>query len=205
MLNTLYEGILLGLLTSINCTVFCLPVLFGMSINSGKLGLSVNKTVFLFLTGKLIVYLFIGYLSGMIGEAIFKSGYVRLLCYITISILLFILGINGLRNKKIASCVIRNKIIKTANPFIIGILLGLSPCPPLFAAITRAVSFQNWVDSLIYFFGFFISSSIFLLMPILLKNKIKMPQMKMTLAYVSILFCFVFLCKSLVQLIWLMN
>jgi len=164
------EGILLGLSTGAICLAYCGPVLIPYLMGENK---SINTNfvyVSLFLSGRLIAYMFIGLIAGIAGNLFLQnSGFNTVLIglsYIILSVLLIFYGFYQFREvclgKKQTS--ISLKYFRRM-PYLIpvtgGILTGLNICPPLMLAITKAASTRQIADSIVFFAMFFIGTSLF--------------------------------------------
>jgi sulfite exporter TauE/SafE len=203
MIEPFVEGAVMGLLATVNCAFMCMPVLFGIIIKSNQFGVSINRTLIILMIGRLFTYVFLGFVTGIIGNITIHFLYIKPFCFFVIAVLLAIWSISFLTGKITPSCVKQKKYSKIFNPCILGIAMGISPCPPFFAAIARAISIQDYRLSIIYFIGFFVASSFILLIPVLIKQKTRMPDTKILFAFVSMLFCFIFLFKSISHFVWM--
>ena len=97
-------------------------------------------------------------------------------------------GVKGFKESdKDASTCPAKKFIKTV-PFIAGILTGLSPCPPFIAGITRVFVIGDMLAGLLYFLGFYVTTSLFLV-PALATGFLKYrKELKLVASFVSIIF-----------------
>lgn len=198
LLKYFFEGLTLGLTVGLTCMVFCIPVLIGLAsrdINNIK---PVIDFVF-FIAGRFISYIIVALLFSIIG--IYFNIYYKFdfIFKLSIAIILIIWGIRGFiesdKEKKI--CV--TKKFSNAIPFFAGILTGLSPCAPFIAGITRLVNIGNIFYGLVYFFGFFISTSIFMVPGLgtgLLKFK---KELKIIASITSLLFGLFFFFNAVFQ------
>jgi hypothetical protein len=203
MIEPFIEGAVMGLLAIANCTFICLPVLLGIMIKSNQFGISIYRTMLLLMIGRLFIYLCAGFVTGIIGNSSVNFMYIKPLCFFVVAVLLGIWSINFITGKITPICIVQKKHSKTFNPCILGIVMGISTCPPFFAAVARAVSLEEYKFSIIYFLGFYVTSSFIPLIPVFIKQKIKLPDTKILLAFVSMLFCFIFLFKSISHFVWM--
>jgi sulfite exporter TauE/SafE len=181
------EGCLLGLASGISCGVFCLPVLIGLTARNIKTLTPVNNLLF-FLLGRLISYLFIGILISFIGEKIRIINNFEIFINFFIGIILFVWGIKAFIevDKENKNCPVR-KISNTA-PLIMGLITGISPCPPFIAGALKVLTIGKPLYGLIFFIGFYITTSLFLLpglFTFLLKFK---KELRVIAGFISIIF-----------------
>ena len=86
-------------------------------------------------------------------------------------------------------------------PFIAGILTGISPCPPFIAGVTRIIALASPLIGLIYFSGFYLSTSLFLipgLFSYIFKYK---KELKILAVFISIIFGIIFLASGIIELL----
>ena len=191
-LSFFIEGSSLGLLTGISCAVFCITVLIGIaSRNINNITPFIDFTFFLI--GRLIAYIFIGILFSIIGMQLKLNNLFEIISKIIVAGLLIFWGIKGFidSDKEKTNCSVK-KFTKTV-PFLAGILTGLTPCPPFIAGITRVLAVGNVLIGILYFFGFYITTSLFLI-PSLSTGFLKYKkELKIIASFVSIIFGFSFL------------
>ncbi|HAH31466.1 MAG TPA: hypothetical protein DCL44_04025 [Elusimicrobia bacterium] len=167
MLSLLSEGFLLGLSTGAYCLASCLPVLAPYLLAGGSSSWKANSFLFLqFLSGRLLAYaLFalsavaLGKLSGpYLPPAALSAG------MIITSLFMFYFLFSG-RLKKHISCFASPPAAWAEKqiPFFLGFITGVNICPPFAAGLLRLMGLADLFKGLVYFGGFFISTSIFLL------------------------------------------
>jgi len=163
-------GFLLGLGTGVVCLAYCGPVLIPYLMGEGK-GLSGNiGSVSLFLFGRLAAYLIIGLLSGIIGSTLLQPSVEKTvflgILYILLAILLIVYGFHRFREV----CLGRSQLtFKESNsrrwPFLVpiagGFATGINLCPPFLLAITGAVETGKIGGSLLFFFMFFLGTTVY--------------------------------------------
>jgi len=192
LLKYFFEGAALGVAAGVSCAVFCIPVMIGLASRNPNNITPVVDFLF-FLLGRLIAYLFIAVFFSYIGMKLSFIDSLKTISKIIISILLIIWGVKGFirSDKEESSC--RIKKFTKAVPFIAGILTGISPCPPFIAGITRIFDIGNVLFGVIYFLGFYFTTTIVLL-PALSTALIKYKkELKILASLVSIIFGVVFL------------
>jgi sulfite exporter TauE/SafE len=164
MNNYIIESLLLGLSVGPICLAYCSPILVPLLSSSDSSKISVGSfTLLLFLTGRLIGYILIGIIVGIIGNNIkqYTNGNISGIISIILGITLIYFSIQkGFPESKFC------KLIKNINsqkvfPILLGFLTGLNLCPPFFAAIVGAANTGTISGSMIYFSGFFVGTIVF--------------------------------------------
>lgn len=165
-----YSGFVLGLSTGVVCLAYCGPVLIPFLMGEGK-GVYKNiGSVSLFLLGRLAAYLLVGILAGMVGQVIVqpsasKSVFIGIL-YVILSLLMIVYGFHRFRE----ICLGRSKLMVQKShphrwPFLIplsgGFVTGLNLCPPFLLAITGAMETGKMAGSVLFFFLFFLGTSVY--------------------------------------------
>jgi len=161
----LIEGFLLGLTLGTTCLVTCAPV-YGTLILSKENSVSTGvRTVFLISLGRFFSYalfgLLTGYAGGLIGdfaerETVVAVSYLLVAAYLTYSALM--------QNRLEKKCCTPSRMTKFAgNPFLIGVLTGISICPAFVGAIARGIESGGAIGGLMLFTGFFFGTTIYLL------------------------------------------
>ena len=181
------EGLTLGFATGISCAVFCIPVFIGLASRNLNNITPITDLIF-FLSGRLLAYSFIAILFSGLGAQLGFISIFDVLSKAFIAILLILWGVKGFKESdKDASTCPAKKFIKTV-PFVAGILTGLSPCPPFIAGITRVFVIGDMLAGLLYFLGFYITTSLFLI-PALATGLLKYrKELKVVASFVSIIF-----------------
>jgi sulfite exporter TauE/SafE len=161
----LIEGFLLGLTLGTTCLVTCAPV-YGTLILSKENSVSTGvRTVFFISLGRFFSYalfgLLTGYAGGLIGdfaerETVVAVSYLLVAAYLTYSALM--------QNRLEKKCCAPSRMAKFAgNPFLIGVLTGISICPAFVGAIARGIESGGAIGGLMLFTGFFFGTTIYLL------------------------------------------
>jgi len=138
------EAFILGLSAGTSCIVTCAPVAVPVFLSRERKFGQNARHVGLFLGGRLIGYLIVGLLLGGIGA--FVLGYVppefesRLLGYSNIAIGVVLTSEAILLNfPKAGICRILNRLPHAVPVLVLGLLTGLSVCPPFIAAGMRVL------------------------------------------------------------------
>ena len=186
------EGTFLGLVTGVSCAVFCIPVFIGLtSKNLNNITPAIN--LFFFLIGRFITYMLVGIIFSIIGIQLKIMNFLEFISKFIIGGLLICWGIKGFleTDREKLNCNVKN-FVKTT-PFFAGILTGISPCPPFIAGITRILEIGNVLIGLLYFIGFYFTTSLFLT-PVFFTGFAKhKKELKLITSYSSIIFGIIFL------------
>jgi sulfite exporter TauE/SafE len=164
MYNYIIESLLLGLSVGPICLAYCSPVVVPLlsSSNSSKLSAG-SLTLFLFLTGRFIGYLFVGMIVGIVGNNIHQFAKGNIFGIISIVLGLTLMYFSVQKNFPELKFCRLIKYSKSRKMFLIllGFLTGLNLCPPFLAAIMGATHTGTLVGSLIYFSAFFVGTVVF--------------------------------------------
>ena len=205
MTSYLFEAFFLGLSTGPMCLAYCTPVLVPFMVSEEKYKLfHLLRLSLFFLFGRLIGYMIIGLVTGILGNAL--SGYMKNSFFPVVTILmgvaLLIFGL--LKNFPEAKLCCRWSG-SNASGFIgisaIGLLIGFNICPPFIAAITDSLTIGTISGSILYFVSFFIATSLFLL-PLFLLGTFSRIKTLRSIAKICLILCAIwFLYKGTV--IWI--
>jgi sulfite exporter TauE/SafE len=158
------EAFLLGLSVGPFCLAYCSPVLFPFLASGDYSNISKSiRTLLLFLSGRLIGYMMIGLLVGLIGMTLeqFSNGKIQGIVSILLGLALIYFGIyKNFPESKLCKIIHYNSSLKYYS-ILFGFLTGVNICPPFFAAIIGAGNTGSITGSVTYFFAFFIGTSIF--------------------------------------------
>ncbi len=164
------SGFLLGLGTGAVCLAYCGPVIVPFIMGEGKTISGNMVSLALFLTGRLLAYLLIGLLVGLLGNTLLqnfagKTVFLGVL-YIILALLLIVYGFFRVREVCLGHrAVDLNKHFGNRFPLIVpvfgGLVTGVNLCPPLLLAITNAMETGKLGSSLIFFFMFFLGTTLY--------------------------------------------
>lgn len=170
------DGFILGLSNGVACIATCAPVLIPYLLGEGK-GIVRNYWVTgQFLFGRLLGYLLFAVLAWTVSSAILQEANHRNLiigvAYVLFSGLLIFYGFFKKTNATCKAACNKNKyqpliaIWPALLPAAAGFATGLSFCPPFLLAFTGAAEQTSLMMSLLFFFSFFLGTSIlFVLAP----------------------------------------
>jgi sulfite exporter TauE/SafE len=163
------QGFLLGLANGTSCLAYCAPVFLPFLLGEGR---TVRRNIALliqFLAGRLGGYLLFGITAWQLGQWIQKSGSHAIFmgaAYLVLAALLIAYGFSTPKARCAAEA--GNKWLFPITtrfpamlPTILGLLTGVSLCPPFLAAFADASSRTSVGGSLAYFAAFFMGTALF--------------------------------------------
>jgi len=166
------SGFLLGLSTGVVCLAYCGPVLIPFLMGEGS---TINRnlgSVALFLAGRLLAYMLIGILAGIIGSTLLQPSIIKNvfmgMVYIILSVLLILYGFHRFREVCLGRSRPQFKKSKGRRwnffiPMSGGFATGLNLCPPFLLAITGAADTGKIAGSILFFIMFFIGTAVYFL------------------------------------------
>lgn len=168
------EAFLLGLSNGVVCIGYCAPILVPYLLGQGSGVLANVSIVARFLLGRLAGYLAFSVLAFAFHTALPASVAVRNLVmgstYVILSVLLVFYGFRYGTGSPV--CAARGSgpfLLKAGRlwpalaPAILGLLTGLTICPPFLLAFTAAVEKTTLTGSVAFFVLFFCGTSVFFL------------------------------------------
>lgn len=139
---------LLGLLYGTTvCSLTCLPYLGPYLLSTGRGFADGIKSSLLFLSGKLICYMFIGGLSAYLGNVLMLDKETTK-WIMGIAIIAFGLSIPFVSRRE--CCNKRQVMGKNISLFLIGVLTSLIPCPPLITMFLLAAKNGSLISGISY-------------------------------------------------------
>lgn len=163
LLQTLLEGLLLGLSTGTLCLLTCAPIYLPYLISEER---SLRKSFYKVMeisAGRFLAYLLFGALAGWLGSFLPQQQRTLFtgISYILLSVFLVLNAVRTHRKDK--SCRIPGWMKFSNSAFLLGIFTGVNFCPSFLIALTKAVDLGGAVGGTLLFMGFFIGTTIFLL------------------------------------------
>ncbi len=159
----LFEGLFFGFATGATCLASCAPIYLPYLLTEDRKISSSIMAVVEISAGRFFSYLTFGALAGFTGSVI--SGTNRSLytsiAYILLSAYLLLTTYRTHNEHKKCAVPKIAKISKSA--FLLGILTGINFCPSFLIALSRVLDIGGVINGMLLFFGFFISTSLFLL------------------------------------------
>jgi sulfite exporter TauE/SafE len=164
------EAFMLGLSSGATCITYCAPVLVPYLLGEGKGILRNSVLTAQFLSGRLVGYLLFAIFAWGINRSIMqgvnKPDLIMGPAYIVFSLLLIFYGFFKTRTSCTTTCTkgLHHKLMTIwpgSLPLIAGLVTGLSFCPPFLLAFTSAMQKTSLLQSMFFFFAFFLGTSIF--------------------------------------------
>ena len=164
------DAFILGLSNGVACIATCAPVLIPYLLGEGK-GIIRNYWVTgQFLFGRLIGYLLFAVLAWSVSRTILQEGNSRNIiigfAYIVFSALLIFYGFFKKKNSSCHAACNTSRYQRLLSacpallPFAAGFATGLNFCPPFLLAFTGAADQTSLCMSLLFFFYFFLGTSV---------------------------------------------
>lgn len=168
------DGFLLGLANGVSCMAICAPVLIPYLLGEGKGVIRNFGVTGRFLLGRLLGYLLFAVLAWAVSDAFLRDTGLRNqitgIAYILFSGLLIFYGFF---QEKDASCpaACNSNTYKrllafcpALLPVAAGFATGLGFCPPFLLAVTGAACQTSLLGALLFFFSFFLGTSLLFVM-----------------------------------------
>jgi hypothetical protein len=167
----LLQGFLLGLASGVSCLATCAPVLLPYLVGEGGPMRRNAHAVLSFLGGRLTGYLIFALFAWEAGRWLRSSSQSGLIfggVYAVLACVLVIYGFSspagscaaGSMRGRMAAIAARRPALL---PACMGFLTGLSLCPPFLAALAGATSQTTVFASLLFFFSFFVATSLYVI------------------------------------------
>jgi sulfite exporter TauE/SafE len=161
------EGIALGLSTGVMCLATCGPILIPFLLSEGKNPKKNAVFVLEFLSGRLLAYLFIGLLAGLLGSQFTPfNPWVIGMINLCLASLLILYGFYHFKTVCPGTTHhnLRNKLgnrFSSLIPVLTGTITGINICPPLLLAVSNAAETGSIGGSMFFFAMFFIGTAVY--------------------------------------------
>lgn len=157
----LISGFLTGLSVGVYCLGICLPIFIPILLGQKRETKEIFWLVIQFSFGRLLGYIFFGFLIGYLGIAI-ESKIVHQIVGLTTLLLGFLMiGYSmGLVRWGVKVC--QRGFLWMKIPFILGFLTGASPCPPFLVSLGYVFNLKNILLAISYFLFFFLGTSVYI-------------------------------------------
>jgi sulfite exporter TauE/SafE len=168
ILPIIVKALLLGLSTGLFCIGFCLPLVGPVLLGREKTKLTDTASLLgLFLAGRLVAYLLFGVVFGLVGATLTRVWLVRTYLlpavYLLLGLLMILYGL-ATSMPHLGVCRVLNPRLRSPGFLpVLGFLAGINLCPPFLLAITAVVGLGGAFRGLLFFFVFFVATSIYLL------------------------------------------
>ncbi len=186
MLQTLIEGIILGLSTGTLCLMTCTPIYLPYLISEDRKLSKGILTVVEISAGRFLSYLAFGAVAGYTGAQIgsIDRELFTSIAYILLSAYLVLSAVRTRKKEK--KCHIPGITRFTKSAFLLGVLTGISFCPAFLIALSKAVNLGGAFSGMMLFLGFFFGTSVFLLPLAFVGQLSKITKMKLIAQFASI-------------------
>ncbi len=163
------DAFILGLSTGLYCVSTCFPLILPYTLAASSEKHKNFKIFISFLSGRLAGYIAVGMILGALGA--FSSSYLdphtsiqlKRISYPIAGVVLLAGGLK-LSMPELKICKLYSRFYKSdINALLLGLITGLSLCPPFFAAAARVFGEQSTLGGALYFFIFYLGTSIWFL------------------------------------------
>lgn len=163
MLESLGEGLALGLATGTACLASCGPVYATYLMSEERRGWQPLRVIILLNLGRFVAYVGFGAAIGLLGGYIPVSvrmplayaGYLLFSVYLIVSV--------ARVHRACTGCGVSRFMRITRSPLLLGILTGFSICPAFLIAITGAFETSGALAGALLFTGFFAGTTVYML------------------------------------------
>jgi sulfite exporter TauE/SafE len=156
----------LGLSTGVFCLGFCYPLLAPVLLSrEGERPTGSLASLGLFCAGRLVAYLAVGAAAGLAGGAFAGLAASTAGC-IALAVLGVVLAAYGVvdRLPRWRMCRVAERgMARRGFLFPLGLLAGVSPCPPFLLAVAAVLGSGSAGSGILFFFCFFVGTSVYLL------------------------------------------
>jgi sulfite exporter TauE/SafE len=199
------EALTLGLASGPACIASCGPVLVPSLLAENK-GLKSNaRSLSVFLAARLLGYLLFAALAWELGALVSPPPSARLLLMgaVNVSLALVLLWYAYSAKPQCGAACSASKLVKIGamkksqmvGPAALGLLTGLSLCPPFVAAGLRAAQLGSVALALLFFFIFFVGTSVWFLplisMGCIARNEAVITVTRMAMVLIALYYLFV--------------
>ena len=166
------QGFILGLSSGTACIAYCAPVLIPYLLGERKSALQNVFVISQFLGGRLLGYLTFGVIAWGINRSILQAVDYREfligIAYVVLSGFLILYSFfkvgSSCGAEQMSNLLNRVKVgWPVLLPGVMGVVTGLSFCPPFLLALANAAEKGSLLHSLFFFLTFFLGTSIFFL------------------------------------------
>jgi hypothetical protein len=163
MLESLSEGLALGLATGTACLASCGPVYATYLMSEERSGWQSLRVILLLNLGRFVAYAGFGAILGLLGGYIPASvrlplaygGYLLFSVYLIVSVVRV--------HKACSGCGVSRFMKVTRSPLLLGVLTGFSICPAFLIAMTSAFETSGAPAGAMLFTGFFAGTTVYML------------------------------------------
>lgn len=157
----LISGFLTGLSVGIYCLGICLPIFIPVLLGQKRETKESFWLILQFSLGRLLGYLFFGLIIGYLGVVI-ETLLVHKIAGLTTLSLGFLMIFYSLGLFHFGAKICQRRFFFTKIPFFLGLLTGVSPCPPFLASLGYVFNLKSILLGIVYFLFFFLGTSIYI-------------------------------------------
>ncbi|WP_292389267.1 sulfite exporter TauE/SafE family protein [Methanosarcina sp. UBA5] len=200
IIEAISQGILLGLSTGIFCLVTCAPVYVPFVLSEDRKLRRNILSIGEIAMGRLIAYLFFGFILGILGKLINGPWLNRTIGTAMILLSAFMLAFVVVKKwPHLGLCKMSKKYVNY--PAFFGFLTGINVCPPFLLAMSAALSYASIAGSTLLFGGFFVGTSFYLILLVPLGFAAKMESIRQIGLITSVMSGIMFLALGLGYLV----
>ncbi|MFH1830305.1 MAG: sulfite exporter TauE/SafE family protein [Pseudomonadota bacterium] len=203
MSDILIAPLLLGLSTGVYCVVYCIPFVAPVMVTEERKAKENFNVLAKFILGRLLGYLAFGLMAGYLGTKLGGVNWQKaaMIALALLSIILILHAVGLWQAQRFSLCA----FIKRSNPdipLVMGVLLGVNACPPFLLSLTYVLTLQSTLKGLIYFFMFFIGTSVYFIPLFFLGYLNKVREFQIAGRICAVIVGFLFLGYSIYNIVW---
>lgn len=166
MIQFFIEGLILGLALGTTCLITCVPIYVPVLMQKQRNMMQTIMAIVALSAGRFISYAAFGLIVGFLGQkfatSVAFSNHLTAASYAAVGIyLIYSAFVTGHSEKM--NCPAKKYSKLSANPFIVGVVTGISICPSFLGAIGRAADAGGAFGGLMLFTGFFVGTTLYVL------------------------------------------
>jgi sulfite exporter TauE/SafE len=201
MVAVILQGLTLGLSTGLFCLVTCAPAFVPLLMAEERRWSGIARVVGELALGRLLAYLAFGAGVGYLGMALqgplLDKVVAGAMVFLALVMFLYVIA-RGWPHLSLCR-VVNGRFARF--PFLFGLLTGLNVCPPFLLAISSAVGLGSIVLGIALFGGFFLGTSVYLLVLLPLGYLGRWPNLRLVALMTAVLAGSFFLVMGVVRLV----
>ena len=166
MFQTVTRGFALGLATGATCAAVCIPLLAPtLLVRREPSWRGSARMVGEFLIGRLVAYLAVGGIFGALGGLAVYEGasYFLGLANIPLGLAMILVAFSDDPGSHLFCRIVRRTGGHARMPLVLGLLTGISPCPPFVKAVHQVLTDGGAFRGALFFLAFYVATSLFVL------------------------------------------
>lgn len=175
----------MGFITGFHCLGMCGPIAISLGLSAENKFKFYSQNL-IYQLGRIVTYVFLGFLIGIIGEGVNLSGYQGSISIIIGIILIVFVLLPQFTHRFTGRIVVLDKLMiklkiflgnylqkkSFASRFTTGILNGFLPCGAVYVALTASIAYGGIVESMYFMLFFGLGTVPFMFLAVLLGNVI---------------------------------